>query len=212
MLLTNLFSNPLALLVYVAVLLVTIAVHEYAHARAADELGDPTPRLGGRLTLNPARHIDPVGLVLLFLIGFGWGRPVMFDPYNLANPRRDSAIISLAGPLSNFIIAILCAILLRLLHLIELPFISTIGLIVLPIAIHLNLLLGIFNLLPFAPLDGFKIVGGFLNEEHARDWYSLERYGMIFLLVFIFPLVGNRSMLEMFVSPVIQYIFRLLVG
>lgn len=211
MLFSSFLSNPLSVVIYMIVLVITIAVHEYAHARVADELGDPTARLSGRLTLNPKAHIDPMGLILLFFIGFGWGKPVPFDPYNLRNPRRDSALISLAGPASNFFIAISGAIVLRLLNLVELSILHTISYEVVSLVVYLNILLGIFNLLPFAPLDGFKIVGGLLSDEQAHNWYSLERYGIIFLLVFIFPLVGSRSMLEILVRPVIMFVSGVLI-
>lgn len=211
MLFSNFFTNPLMVIIYIIILLVTIAVHEFAHAKVADNLGDPTPRLAGRLTLNPISHIDPIGLLLLFFIGFGWGKPVPFDPFNLKNPRRDAALISIAGPLSNFSLAILCSILLRLTNFLPQSFLSTIGLSILPIFIGLNILLGIFNLLPIAPLDGFKIVGGFLPEDQATGWYSLERYGLIFLLLLIFPFVGSRSMLQIFLSPVINFVYKILV-
>lgn len=204
-----LFSNPLLFLVYIAALLVAIAVHEFSHAAVADYLGDPTPRLQGRLKLNPLVHIDTFGLVFLLMFGFGWGKPVQFDPYNLKNPRRDAALISLAGPFSNFIIAIILSISLKLFILFKLSFLQTIGILFIPF-ISLNIILGVFNLLPISPLDGFKIVGGILSEEKARQWYQLERYGIIFLLMLIFPL-GNSSMLDMIVRPVFSFLLNLLI-
>src|SRR3990172_5876251 len=102
-----LFANPFLFFIYVIALLFAIAIHEFSHAWAADRAGDPTPRLQGRLTLNPIVHIDPFGLIFLLFFGFGWGKPVTFDPYNLKHPRKDAALISIAGPISNFIMAIL---------------------------------------------------------------------------------------------------------
>jgi Zn-dependent protease len=211
MLLTQLFTNPFGIIIFLVVLLTTISVHEFAHAKVADELGDPTPRLMGRVTLNPRAHIDPWGLVLLFLIGFGWGKPVPFDPFNLKNPRRDAALISIAGPLSNVIMAITGAILLRLLPLVIQTFTETIGYEIVSTFIYFNIVLGIFNLLPFAPLDGFKIVGGVLPEDQAREWYSMERYGIFFLIFFILPFAGGKSMLDIFVHPVVGFLYKLLV-
>lgn len=211
MLLSNLLTNPFGLLIFVVLILVTISVHEFAHAKVADELGDPTARLMGRLTLNPLAHIDPIGILLLLFIGFGWGRPVPFDPYNLKNPRRDAALISLAGPASNFIIAIICSIIIRVFTFFGLSFIGAIGQNILPTFIFLNIMLGVFNLLPFSPLDGFKIVGGFLSDSQAREWYGLERYGIFFLLFFIFPIVGSKSMLQILISPVINFVSSLLI-
>ncbi len=205
-----LFSNPLAFVIAMAALLIAIDVHEFSHAWAAEHLGDPTPRLHGRLSLNPLVHIDLMGLAFLLLVGFGWGKPVGFDPYNLKDPRRDAAIISLAGPFSNFVLAIICSITLRLIILFKLSFLQTIGLIVFPALISLNVVLGVFNLLPIAPLDGFKIVGGILPHEKAKEWYGLERYGLIFLILLILPL-GNTSMLDAIIRPAINFFLNLLV-
>src|SRR3990172_8857289 len=96
--------NPVEFIFGLVALIVAITIHEFSHAAAAERLGDPTPRLQGRLTLNPLAHLDPLGTLMLILIRFGWGKPVQFDPYNLRHPRRDSAIISLAGPTSNIVL------------------------------------------------------------------------------------------------------------
>jgi Zn-dependent protease len=206
-----LFTNPLLFTLYIISLLLAITIHEFSHAWMADYLGDPTPRLAGRLTLNPFVHLDTFGLIFLLFFGFGWGKPVPFDPYNLKNPRKDAALISLAGPFSNLILAISLAILLRLLIFFNLsPFFYHLltGLIV-PV-IFLNVILGIFNLLPINPLDGFKIIGGFLNEEQAQEWYQLERFGMIFLLLLIIPF-GGSSMLDLIIRPIISFVLNLLL-
>lgn len=211
MLLQTLIGSPLSFFIFITVLLITLAVHEYSHARVAEELGDPTARLAGRLTLNPLAHVDPLGLVMIMLVGFGWGKPVPFDPYNLKNPKKDSALISLAGPVSNFIMAILGALLYRFFVFFDAGTISTLGLVILPFFIRINLVLGIFNLMPFAPLDGFKVVGGMLPDDQAKEWYSLERYGLLFLLAFILPLVGNRSMLDIVLNPTVNFVYALLL-
>ncbi|MDH7476319.1 MAG: site-2 protease family protein [Microgenomates group bacterium] len=206
----ELFTSPLSFLVFFAALTVTIAIHEFFHAWVADRLGDPTARLAGRLTLNPLVHIDIVGLLFLFFVGFGWGKPVPFDPYNLKNPRKDAALISVAGPLSNFILAVLLSLLLRLFIFFNLSFLFTIGNLIFVPLITINLILGFFNLLPIHPLDGFKIVGGFLPDEKAEEWYSLERFGYIFLLMLILPL-GNSSMLDLLIKPVFYFFLKLLL-
>ena len=208
--LNYLFTNPLLFFIYMVALLLAIAVHEFSHALAADYLGDPTPRLAGRLKLNPLVHIDGMGLLFLLFFGFGWGKPVGFDPYNLKNPRKDAAIISLAGPFSNFILASLMAIFLRLIIFFGLTSLQNIAYFIFVPMISLNIVLGVFNLLPIHPLDGFKIFGGILSDEKAREWYQLERYGMIFLLMLIFPF-GRSSLLDSIIRPVISFILNLLI-
>lgn len=211
MLILSLLSNPFQFIIFITALVVTVCVHEFMHAKVADMLGDPTPELAGRVTLDPRAHLDPLGSLLFLLVGFGWGKPVPFDPFNLKNPRKDAAIISVVGPLSNFIMAIVGAVVLRLLPILELSFLTSIGLTFFEWFVRLNITLGIFNLLPFAPLDGFKFVGGLLSERQAKEWYGLERYGMLFLLFFIFPFVGGRSMLELFVLPVVGIVTGVLL-
>lgn len=200
-------------------LVTAITIHEFAHAYAAEHLGDPTPRLQGRLTLNPLAHLDPLGTIMLLIARFGWGKPVQFDPFNLRHPRRDSAIISLAGPVANLLLASVCAILLQILFNIRLPLIphSVIGLFVYLIigllqpVIILNVVLAVFNLVPIHPLDGFKIVGGILPREYAQQWQELEPYGMIFLIFLIFPLFSAVSPISTIISPIINFILTILL-
>lgn len=208
--LNYLFTNPLLFVVYLVALLVAITVHEFSHALAADQLGDPTPRLAGRLSFNPIVHLDLYGLLFLFLLGFGWGKPVTFDPYNLKNPRKDAAIISLAGPFSNFILALILSLFLKLIIFFNLGVFETLGYFIFVPIISLNVILGVFNLLPIHPLDGFKIVGGILPENKAHEWYELERYGFIFLLMLIFPF-GGRSLLDLIIRPITSFILSLLI-
>lgn len=208
----DLISNGIALVV-------AITIHEFSHAYWADRLGDPTPRLQGRLSLNPLRHLDPLGTLMLIIARFGWGKPVVFDPFNLRHPRRDAAIISLAGPASNLILAFICSVFLQILFSYRLSLLSNsfIGLFVYLIIgllrpiIVLNVILAVFNLIPIHPLDGFKIVGGILPPDKAREWYQLESYGMIFLLFLIFPIFGGVSPISRLISPVINFILSLLL-
>src|SRR3990167_2375955 len=156
---TDLINNPIGFLYWIAALIVAITIHEFAHALAAERLGDPTPRLMGRLTLNPLAHLDRIGTIMLLIARFGWGKPVVFDPFNLRHPRRDGAIISIAGPLSNLILATLCSLLLQILFHVRLPFVnfSFMGLFVyvliglLKPIIILNVVLAVFNLVPIHP-------------------------------------------------------------
>lgn len=217
--LTELTTNPIGFLLGLIALVIAITVHEFAHAFAAERLGDPTPRLMGRLTLNPLAHLDPLGTIMLLVARFGWGKPVQFDPFNLRNPRRDSAIISIAGPISNMLTAGLAAILLQILFAFRVQLLTAspiVGMIVIPLVallqpiIIFNVILAIFNLVPVHPLDGFKIVGGLLPEEQSRSWHELERYGMIFLLFLIIPFNGV-STISKFISPAINFVVSLLI-
>lgn len=196
--------NIIELLFSFAALVVAITVHEFSHAWTAERLGDPTPRLQGRLTLNPLAHLDPIGTIMLILVRFGWGKPVQFDPYNLRNPRRDSAMISFAGPVSNILLATVAALVLRLpMPVILAAFIAQV--------IVFNVVLAVFNLVPIHPLDGFKIVEGILPEDKAREWHELERYGMIFLLVLLFPIFGSTAPIQKIISPVINGVLSILL-
>ena len=200
------FSNPLLLILWLAALIIAVTIHEFAHAFAADRLGDPTPKLMGRLTLNPLAHLDVLGTLMLLIARFGWGKPVQIDPFNLQNPRRDSALIALAGPLSNLLLAVVLSLILRTGF--DFYFVSSF----LKLLVMLNVVLALFNLLPIHPLDGFNIVEGFLPEEQAKDWHSLSSYGLIFLLVLIFPLTNQGSLGSQLLNPPIDFILRLLLG
>lgn len=208
--LSLLSTSPTLFLVWAAALLVAITIHEFAHAYMADRLGDPTPRLQGRLTLNPLAHLDPLGTLMLLIIRIGWGKPVQFDPYNLQNPKRDSALISFAGPLSNLILATALAILLRFTSA---PF-SPIGFLAafIPPFIFLNVILAIFNLIPIHPLDGGKILVGLLPDKDAYhvDQF-LKRYGIFLLLLGIFPIFGGVAPVLLLITPVINLILSILV-
>jgi len=205
-----LFSDPLMFLVWTGALLAAITVHEFAHAWAADRLGDPTPRLQGRLTLNPLAHLDPMGTLMLILFRFGWGKPVVFDPYNLENPKKDSALISLAGPASNFLLAIILAIILRLTMTPFSPFALLASLI--PPFIFLNIILGLFNLIPIHPLDGGKILVGLLpSKDAASADLFLRRYGVLILIMLIFPVFGGTSAVFYFLDPIIKFILQILL-
>lgn len=205
-----LFSNPLIFVIYLISILAAISIHEFSHAWAADYLGDPTPRLQGRLKLNPLVHLDGIGMLFLLFFGFGWGKPVQFDPYNLKEPRRDAAIISIAGPSSNFILAIILSLLLKLFIFSQLSLLITISALIFIPMIKMNIILGVFNLLPIHPMDGFKIVGGILPEEKAQEWNQLQRFGIIFLILLIFPINGS-SMLSNILQPIVNFISNLLI-
>jgi Zn-dependent protease len=208
--LETLFTNPQEFIFWVAALLIAVTVHEFSHALAADRLGDPTPRLQGRLTLNPLAHLDPLGTLMLLLVRFGWGRPVQFDPYNLAHPRRDAALISFAGPLSNLLVALLSSVVVRL--VVNLPAAPLFVFELLVAIVYLNVILAVFNLLPIHPLDGGKILVGLLPAETARDWDRfLHQYGIFFLLFLVLPLFGGLPLVGILIGPTISFILRLLL-
>lgn len=208
------------ILIFVFAVAVTITIHEAAHAWMADRLGDPTARVKKRLSLNPLVHYDPVGTTILlvtailtilgrFPFPFGWAKPVPFDPYNLKNPRKDSALISLSGPLSNLIFAILLSIALRLTGGIFSPlnFQNIISFIIV-----LNVALAVFNLIPIHPLDGGKILVGLLPRTQAREVdLFLNRYGFILLLFLIFPTFGGVSFFSLIISPLLNLILTILI-
>lgn len=179
MLISLLLQQPLVFFLVAGALIVSISIHEFAHAKVADLLGDDTARLLGRVTLDPRAHLDPVGSLLLLIAGFGWGKPVPFNPINLQNPKRDSALIAFAGPMSNFLLAGTLSILVGIVGS-E----SIIG-VFLYFTIFYNIVLGVFNLLPIHPLDGFKVVGGLLPPNLYMQWMQFAPYGIYFLLILI---------------------------
>lgn len=203
----GLFSDPTLAVIWIAALLSAITIHEFAHAFAADRLGDPTPRSQGRLTLNPLAHLDLLGTAALFLVGFGWGKPVQFDPFNLRNPRRDAAIISFAGPVSNILLAIVLSLLATFLSSFSgfVPFIAM-------FFIDLNVRLAVFNLIPVHPLDGGKVLVGLLPENQAHVWDRiLHQYGLFILLGLLLPLAGGLPLIVKVIGPTIQFIENLLL-
>lgn len=212
MLIQLLFSNPLAFLVTAVGLIIAITIHEFAHAWMADRLGDPTPRSQDRLTLNPLAHLDPIGTIMILIAGFGWGKPVMFDPYNLDKPKRDITLIALAGPVSNLISATSLAIILALIQQAS-PALATLGIFIYP-TIFLNVMLAVFNLIPIHPLDGGKILVGILPHDLAAEAEDfLHRYGLFVLIMLILPIgPGGQSPVSYLMYPIIRFIMTLLVG
>ena len=200
------------------VFIFSVIVHEISHGVVAEKLGDPTARLAGRLTFNPLKHIDMFGSILLPLalalpalfgapaIIFGWAKPVPYDPRNLKNPKSGAGKIAAAGPVSNFALAIIFGILFRAIAMYGNPsLVPLAGLFV--VIIYVNILLAVFNLVPIPPLDGSKILFAFLpnSEAAARMAYTLERYGMLLLLFFIFFGLD-------LIRPLMAWIFGLITG
>jgi len=205
MLLGLLFSNPLLFAVIALGIGIAITIHEFAHAWVADRLGDPTPRYQGRVTLDPRAHLDPLGTLAILVAGFGWGRPVSFDPYNLKEPVRDTALIAFAGPLSNLLLAALLA------GLIQLGFLSELFEVAVSIILQINVMLAVFNLVPIYPLDGSKIITAFLPKATAYEFESfMEKYGFMVLIFMILPWNGT-SPISMLISPAIDFVMNVLL-
>ncbi|NMC51282.1 site-2 protease family protein [Candidatus Kuenenbacteria bacterium] len=195
------------LIFYFLIIIPSAIIHEYSHGWMADRLGDPTAKYAGRLTLDPRAHIDIYGTLLLplFLLlasggsfMFAYAKPVPYNPYNLKNKKWGPALVGLAGPLSNLIVAIFFGALFRLLPIST--FSSLLGLIA-----FANIILLVFNLVPIPPLDGSKVLFAILPDSWGNFKIVLERYGIIFLLIFVFYFSGV-------INPIVNWIFRLVVG
>lgn len=198
----------------VIVLLIAFTIHELAHALTADYLGDPTPRNMGRITLNPLKHLDPFGTLMLIIAGFGWAKPVMVNPMNMrGNPRTSMAIVAAAGPLSNIVMALLTALVFRL-GLVDFSMFPSTGNLpslafVLSNFIWINLILAFFNLIPVPPLDGSKILFAILPGELVFRLRPLEQYGFIILMLLIFFV---PSVINVLVGLPAQATLQLLLG
>jgi Zn-dependent protease len=207
--------DPTEIVALLIALVFGISVHEFAHAAAATWLGDPLPGRQGRLTLSPAAHLDLMGSLMFLVGGFGWGKPVQYNPYALrASPRVGPAIVAAAGPVSNVILAVIVAFVVRLLPLglgaFELPpqVVDTIFYL-LVFFIYYNLILSFFNLIPVFPLDGFTILQGLLPPALADAFEATRQYGFFVLLLLLF---AGSSVLGPILYRPVAMLMRLLVG
>ncbi len=198
----------LSLLLTIPGVLIAITFHEFAHGFAADKLGDDTPRNQGRLSLNPLAHLDPIGVVMLIFAHIGWGKPVQINPNNFnrkISARTGEAIVSFAGPLMNFILAFVFAIIFYAIQAFAPSFVPTqTGMIIMAMiqcTVLVNVGLGVFNLIPLPPLDGSKILMVFL-PYNAKRWFEdhTQLFYIIFLIIWITPISGR------IISPVIEAI------
>ena len=191
----------------IAILVMSVVIHEVSHGYAAEILGDPTARLQGRLTLNPFKHLDPVGSIIVPLLTslsgftFGWAKPVPYNPHNLRNQKWGELAVAGAGPLANILLVLVFGLLIRFAG-------ATFGADFANIAaviIVINLVLAIFNLIPVPPLDGSKILWAFLPERFRQARESMERYSFLLVIVVVFAI-------WQFLSPLIVWLFSLITG
>ena len=234
-LLKLLFTNPagfvIALIVLVFPLLVSITVHEWSHGMVAYLFGDPTPKRQGRLTFNPFAHLDPVGTLMLFIIGIGWAKPVQINPANI-HGKGKQMLVAFAGPLSNFILAVIASFILYLIAQTANISISSSEIMApsaqfdlphliiffLSFIIQINLLLGIFNMLPIPPLDGSNVVKWLLPENVGDAYYSkIAPFGLIILLLILFAggfkyIIALAQTFEMYILQAVKYILSPIFG
>ena len=210
----NIFSKEgLALFLFtLPALLLSLSIHEFAHAYTAYKLGDMSQKYRGRLTLDPLKHIDIVGFLCIMLCGFGWGKPVQIVDTNFKNRAKGNAIVAFAGPFSNILLAIFFAIVIKILSMtgvLGLMATNNIGIILiqmLSVTIYFNIVFAVFNMLPIPPFDGSKVLFYFLPRKYKNIMYTLEKYSLIILLVLIITNVHYYI-----VGPIVNFLQYLLI-
>lgn len=213
-----LLQGPLfeSIIAFLAVVLVCLPIHEFGHAWTAVKLGDSLPAQQGRVTLNPLKHVDWLGAALLAVAGFGWAKPVQFNPYALykaPSMRTGVFVVASAGPIMNVLLAVAAALPFRL-GLVELRDVLSGQAIafILYVLISINLLLAVFNLIPIPPLDGSKILAMLLPGRYDSVMLTLSQYGPFILLLMIVPLFGGRSLIGLIITPVVRALTQVLLG
>jgi Zn-dependent protease len=209
-------QDPMAwfmdILITLPAILIGLSFHEFAHAFAADRLGDRTPKIQGRVTINPAAHIDPFGIIALIFIGFGWGKPVMVDNRNFKHIRRDGLIVDLAGVTMNLVLAIIFTGLLRLLINFQYDFMmnTSLGGIIIEMIfaiISINIVLMIFNLLPIPPLDGFGILTELFDLRKKEWYYQVYNNGFMILLALMIFNVTDKVLV-----PAVNFVYGIVMN
>jgi Zn-dependent protease len=192
-----------------------ITCHEVSHGYVAWRFGDPTARMLGRLTLNPLKHLDPIGTLMIFFVGIGWAKPVPVVFENLHNPRKNMIWVAAAGPITNLVLATISALLLRGVVALGNPaFLSPVAFIIEPLvlmlafSVYINLLLSIFNMIPVPPLDGGRVLVGLLPYRQASAWSRIEPYGMLIIIVLVF----FTNLFSYIISPLLTIAVHLLAG
>jgi len=206
-------------------LIVAITIHEFSHAVVANGLGDSTAKQLGRLSLNPLKHLDPSGTVMILLAGFGWGKPVPVNPYRLAHGATGTSLVAAAGPFSNLAVAFLLAIPIKL-GILEYTGFGIYGIadlisgglldglsVLVTLIISLNILLAVFNLIPLAPLDGSRVLEGFIPREHSDSYARIQQYGPVILIgVIMLDYALGLGILRTVIGPVITGLTAIAVG
>ena len=184
------------------VILFSLTVHEYSHGRMALRLGDDTAQRLGRLSFNPLRHLDILGVLFFYFVGFGWAKPVPVDPRNFEHPRRDMMYVAIAGPLSNIALAVCCSFFIRLIS----PEFSYLF-VILAYGIWINVALAIFNMLPMYPLDGASVLKGMVSQKIAERMTNLDRFGAFLILgVFLLDHFAHTGILATILMLPINYL------
>ena len=203
------FDIDLSRLLYsVPAIILCLTFHEWAHGFVAYKFGDPTAKMAGRLTLNPLKHLDPLGTLMLIFARFGWAKPVPVNPYNFQGDRRSKmTMVAMAGPLANLLFAVVSTVFLYL--IVDYAPYNSFFVYLYNLTselVWINIILAVFNLLPIPPLDGSKILGGFLPAKWEAAYYKIERYG--FLILFVFILTGLSGKI---LTPLVYGMYNLIV-
>lgn len=188
-------------------ILIASTVHEYAHAWMAYKLGDITAKASGRLTLNPLKHIDPVGALMMVIAKFGWSKPVPINENNFDNPVLGTALTAAAGPFSNLVLVLLTTVIYKILPPLN-PYLD----LFLIYFVSINVSLMIFNLLPFPPLDGHKIVRALLPQKLRYIWEDLQKYSIFILLLIFLPISPLSTVTMSLISSTLDFFLKLLIG
>lgn len=209
----NIFSREglISFLYFLPALLISLSIHEFAHAFVAYKLGDKSQKALGRMTLNPLAHIDLWGFVCIAILGFGWGKPVIVDDRNFKNRAKGNMLTALAGPVSNLVMAILFTIVLKICMItgvVDFAVSTTTGNVLtnmLVLAIQFNVIFGIFNMLPIPPFDGSKVLFYFLPQKYKGIMYTLETYSFYIILIFIITGAGGYI-----ITPLVNLVLKFL--
>lgn len=202
--------DPAVQIILIPVIVFALSFHEFSHGWMAHRYGDPTAKNAGRLTLNPMAHLDIFGSLALYLMGFGWAKPVPVDPRYLANPKRDMMWIALAGPVSNLIVALTSGILLSILLRMGLIGGQSALTMVLIMSLQINLVLAIFNFIPIPPLDGSRILGGLIPYKYQNELAKFEYYGPRILMgLIILSMFTRFNIFSVIISPIMTIFLKL---